>query len=124
MKFIRELNELGCVLALDNFGKGSSSVNHLKNFPISLVKIDKSLMPKNLEDSQQMALIKGLTLMVQLLKRDIVAEGIEEKDQIEVCAELGIKMAQGYYFSKAKSIEDIEHDILKAHRQKLATKQG
>mgnify|MGYP001942492608 FL=1 len=112
LKIINKLDEMGCKIALDNFGKGPSSINHLKVFPISLVKIDKSLMPKNLDDSQSMALIKGLTLMVQLLDRDIVAEGVETKEQISVCAELGIEKAQGFYFSKAKSIDDIKQEYL------------
>ncbi len=112
LKIINKLDEMGCKIALDNFGKGSSSINHLKVFPISLVKIDKSLMPENLDDSQNMALIKGLTLMLQLLERDIVAEGIETKAQISVCAELGINKAQGFFFSKAKSIDDIKLEYL------------
>lgn len=112
LKIINQLNEMGCRIALDNFGKGSSSINHLKNFPISLVKIDKSLMPESLDDSQNMALIKGLTLMIQLLNHDIVAEGVETKDHISICAELGIKKAQGFFFSKAKSVDDIKQDYL------------
>ena len=112
IKTIDQLNKLGCKIALDNFGKGSSSINHLKYFPISLVKIDRSLMPENLEDNQNMALIKGLTLMVQLLGRDIIAEGIETQDHISVCSELGIDKAQGFLFSKAISLEDVEERYL------------
>ena len=112
LKVINELDQMGCKIALDNFGKGSSSINHLRAFPISLVKIDRSLMPSNLDDSQSMALIKGLTLMVQLLKRDIIAEGVETKEQIAVCAELGINKAQGFYFSKAKSFDNIVEEYL------------
>lgn len=112
IKIINELNQLGCKIALDNFGRGSSTLNHLKTFPISIVKIDRSLMPKDLDDNDSMALIKGLTLMVQLLNCDIVAEGVETQEQISVCSELGINKAQGFFFSKAKSIEKIKQDYL------------
>lgn len=112
LKTINKLHEIGCKVALDNFGRGSSSVNHLKEYPISVIKIDRSLMPKNLEDRESMALIKGLTVMLQLLKRVIVAEGVETKENIAVCTELGIDKVQGFYFSEAKSFEDIEKGYL------------
>ncbi|WP_238326267.1 GGDEF domain-containing response regulator [Marinomonas sp. S3726] len=112
INIIRELDKLGCKIALDNFGKGSSSVNHLKKYPISLIKLDRSLMPKNLNDSQNMALIKGLTVMLQLLKREVVAEGVETEAHIAVCSELGINLMQGFYFSEAKGYEEIVQDYL------------
>nr|WP_082828065.1 MULTISPECIES: EAL domain-containing protein [unclassified Marinomonas] len=112
INIIRELDKLGCKIALDNFGKGSSSVNHLKKYPISLIKLDRSLMPKNLNDSQNMVLIKGLTVMLQLLKREVVAEGVETEAHIAVCSELGINLMQGFYFSEAKGYEEIVQDYL------------
>jgi len=69
-------------------------------------------MPKNLNDSQNMALIKGLTVMLQLLKREVVAEGVETEAHIAVCSELGINLMQGFYFSEAKGYEEIVQDYL------------
>ncbi|WP_438463924.1 two-component system response regulator [Marinomonas sp. PE14-40] len=113
INIIRELDKLGCKIALDNFGKGSSSVNHLKKYPISLIKLDRSLMPSNLDDSQNMALIKGLTVMLQLLKRDVVAEGVETEAHISVCSELGINLLQGFYFSEAIEYDEVVQNFLK-----------
>ena len=112
INIIRELDKLGCKIALDNFGKGSSSVNHLKKYPISLIKLDRSLMPSNLDDSQNMALIKGLTVMLQLLKRDVVAEGVETEAHISVCSELGISLLQGFYFSEAIEYDEVVQNFL------------
>lgn len=112
INIIRELDKLGCKIALDNFGKGSSSVNHLKKYPISLIKLDRSLMPSNLDDSQNMALIKGLTVMLQLLKRDVVAEGVETEAHISVCSELGINLLQGFYFSEAIEYDEVVQNFL------------
>lgn len=109
---ISELDKLGCKIALDNFGRGSLSVNHLKKYPISLIKLDRSLMPNNLDDSQNMALIKGLTVMLQLLKRDVVAEGVETDAHLAVCSELEINLLQGFYFSEAIEYDEIIQDFL------------
>jgi diguanylate cyclase (GGDEF)-like protein len=101
------INNLGCRIALDDFGSGFSSVSHLQSFPIDTVKIDKSLIMES-EQPKTRALIEGLSAMLHSLSLDIVAEGIENKKSLQFCQQLNIRRVQGYYFSKPFDARTIE----------------
>jgi EAL domain-containing protein (putative c-di-GMP-specific phosphodiesterase class I) len=106
-KVISALKELGCLLSLDDFGTGYSSIAHLRNYPISIVKIDKSLMPTSLEKSKNRSLVEGLVAMAKILGLDVIAEGIETQIHVDLCKSLNIRRVQGYFYSKPKSYDDI-----------------
>lgn len=112
INMMAELHNLGCKIALDDFGTGFSSVSHLQNFPISTVKIDKSLMLASTENKTQ-SLIKGLSLMLHSLDLEIVAEGIEDEDSLVLCQQLNIHRIQGYFISKPLEARTIEERFLK-----------
>lgn len=109
---ISALTESGCRLSLDDFGTGYSSISHLSNYPISIVKIDKSLMPENVLDTKNTALVEGLVAMATILGLDIVAEGVETKAQVDLCKRLNIRRAQGYFYSRPKPCLEIENTYL------------
>ena len=102
----------GCRLSLDDFGTGYSSISHLRNHPISIVKIDRSLMPKNVQDKKRSALVEGLVSMASILGLNVVAEGVETEEHAELCKRLKIQAVQGYYYSRPKSQSDIESEYL------------
>ncbi|MET1254195.1 EAL domain-containing protein [Aliikangiella maris] len=97
---IIKLTELGCRISLDDFGTGFSSLSHLRHYPISTLKIDRSLMPKSIEDTKNKNIVEGVTSMAKILKLEIVAEGVEEESNMQLCEELGIDFVQGYFISK------------------------
>jgi len=97
---INSLSELGCKIALDDFGTGFSSLSHLHHFPIDTVKIDKSLMPSEDVDFSNEKIIHGLVIMLQYLKLNIVAEGVEFQSHLAMCQSLNIQKLQGYLLSK------------------------
>jgi diguanylate cyclase (GGDEF)-like protein len=109
---INGLHELGCKLSLDDFGTGYSSISHLMNYPISIVKIDKSLMPSNENDKKNSTLIESLVSMATILGIDVVAEGVELEFQKELCKKLNIEHVQGYIYSKPLSKINIEDKYL------------
>jgi len=109
---ISALIESGCRLSLDDFGTGYSSISHLRNHPISIVKIDKSLMPKNVLDIKNIALVEGLVAMTTILGLDVVAEGVETQSHVELCQRLNIKRVQGYFYSRPKPSYEIEKEYL------------
>jgi diguanylate cyclase (GGDEF)-like protein len=109
---ISGLTENGCRLSLDDFGTGYSSIAHLRNYPISIMKIDRSLMPENVFDIKNAALVEGLVAMATILGLDIVAEGVETQSHVELCKKLNIKRAQGYFYSQPKPSQDIEETYL------------
>jgi diguanylate cyclase (GGDEF)-like protein len=109
---IAGLKESGCRLSLDDFGTGYSSIAHLRNYPISIVKIDKSLMPENQQDVKNIALVEGLVAMATILGLDVVAEGLETQIHVDLCKKLNIQRAQGYFYAKPKPQLEIEKDYL------------
>jgi len=109
---LADITEGGCSLSLDDFGTGYSSIAHLRNHPISIVKIDKSLMPKDKQDIKRIALVKGLVSMASILGLKVIAEGIETEHHAQLCKQFSIQRAQGYYYSRPKTQLDIENNYL------------
>ena len=107
-QIISVLTENGFRLSLDDFGTGYSSIAHLQNHPISIVKIDKSIMPETPKSTKDIALVEGLVAMATILGLDIIAEGAETQQHIELCKRLNIKRVQGYFYSRPKSCHEIE----------------
>jgi EAL domain-containing protein (putative c-di-GMP-specific phosphodiesterase class I) len=92
--------DLGLYLSLDHFGAGYSSIKHLQVLPISMIKIDRSLifdLSTNLD--HQMA-VKAIIELAHILGYEVVAEGVETKKESTLLHELGCDHAQGYLFSK------------------------
>ena len=106
------INDLNCRLSLDDFGTGFSSISHLRNYPITVVKIDKSLMPQGKDDLKLIALIESMVSMASILGLDIVAEGVETEYQLMLCRQFNIQHIQGYYFSPPLKQQDIEERYL------------
>ncbi|MBL4630430.1 MAG: EAL domain-containing protein [Paraglaciecola sp.] len=105
---ITQLCELGCKLALDDFGTGFSSLSHLVNFPITTVKLDKSLLPTSNKDTRRLKIVKGIAAMVNIIELHIVAEGVETEFQRDLCQSLNVNELQGYFFDKPMPTHEIE----------------
>ena len=110
---ISELESFGCKLALDDFGTGFSSLSHLLNYPISIVKLDKSLLPSNNTEKRHHSIVKGIAAMASTIGLHIVAEGVETQYQCDLCSELKVDEIQGYFFEKAIPANEIENSWLK-----------
>jgi diguanylate cyclase (GGDEF)-like protein len=111
-KHINQLCELGCKLALDDFGTGFSSLSHLVNFPINIVKLDKSLLPTSDADVRRLKIVKGIAAMVSIIELHIVAEGVETEFQRDLCQDLKVNELQGYFFDKPMIASGIEQKWL------------
>jgi len=99
-KNIREIHNMGIGISLDDFGTGYSSINHLKILPISTIKIDKSFV-SNIKTSQNdLLIVKSLTALGKSLGFNVIAEGIENEDQLKMLLESGCPQGQGYYLGK------------------------
>ena len=105
---IKQIKSLGCKLALDDFGTGYSSISHLLLLPIDTVKLDKSIMPGADNNQDSSKLVTAMITLIKSLNLNIVAEGIEEERQKDLMIEHGVMRAQGYYFSKPMSVQEIE----------------
>ncbi|MBT2694027.1 bifunctional diguanylate cyclase/phosphodiesterase [Bacillus sp. ISL-55] len=110
-----QLKELGITLAIDDFGTGYSSLSLLKHFPIDKIKIDKSFVDDIIHHSNQGAMVKTIIDMGHNLKFSVIAEGVEEQEQVEFLLKNGCVVGQGYHFSRPLSVEAMEELLIKSN---------
>jgi len=103
---LKELKKIGVLLALDDFGTGYSSLTHLKRFPIDALKIDQSFTRDLAMNGDGANIVTAMIGMGKNLHMQVVAEGVETRQQLEILQERGCAEAQGYYFSEPVPGED------------------
>jgi diguanylate cyclase (GGDEF)-like protein len=96
---LRKIRELGVRLALDDFGTGYSSLSLLQRFPLQRLKIDRAFVRGIADNSGDQALVRTIIAMGHSLQLDMVAEGVETLNQLQVLEGLGCQKAQGYLIS-------------------------
>jgi len=110
---VEGLAELGVRLALDDFGTGFSSLSHLREFPIDQIKIDRLFISSMFEEGANGAIAAALLGMSRVLRVGVVAEGVEEAEQVTALQQLGCPSAQGYYFAEPMDARNLA-EILRA----------
>ena len=101
---LNKLVEMGFELSLDDYGTGYSNINRFSSLPISIVKIDKSLVDES-EDENIKKILNYSFNIVKDLKKQTVVEGVETKEQLDRFIAFGADYIQGYYFSKPLDFE-------------------
>lgn len=107
---IAKLNELkgrGISLAVDDFGTGYSSLAYLKRLPIDTLKIDRSFVSNIADGSPDGAIVGAILALAGKLNLQVVAEGVEDCNQLNFLKENKCSLLQGYYFSPAKPVEEV-----------------
>lgn len=104
---LHNLRDMGVKLMLDDFGTGSSSLERLQNLPIDTIKIDQSFVEKMALGGRHQRLMKAMIELAQNLNKQIVAEGVEQEDQLSMLRELGCDFAQGYILGRPMSASRI-----------------
>jgi PAS domain S-box-containing protein len=97
---LQKIKDLGVVLALDDFGTGYASLSYLRQFPIDVVKIDRSFTAHVGSKDGDLVLLKGIIDLGHALELNLVAEGIETSEQHTIVRKLGCQQAQGFYFGR------------------------
>lgn len=106
INILQQLKAMGIHIAIDDFGTGYSSLSYLKRFPLAILKIDKSFIDGVTQDAEDAAIVTAITQMAHSLKLRIVAEGVEQAEQLEYLKDCACDAYQGYYFSKPVAAED------------------
>jgi diguanylate cyclase len=97
---MRDLKKLGISLALDDFGKGYSSLSYLHRFPIDRIKIDRDFV-RGLPDSRaDQAIVSAVLSFARALDMEVVAEGVETQQHVDALRDLGCEYAQGFFFHR------------------------
>src|SRR5581483_4267054 len=94
--WMKQLKELGCLFALDDFGIGLSSFSYLRALAVDYIKIDGSFIHNLDTDPANRAIVRAITTVANALNKDVIAEWVENKATTETLRELGVKYGQGY----------------------------
>lgn len=105
---IQALKEKGIGFSLDDFGTGYSSLAYMKRFPVDVLKIDRSFIVDMLGDEQEMAIVQGIISMAKVFHRDLIAEGIENEEQISALIAMGCHKGQGFWIGRPMPVEQLE----------------
>lgn len=104
---INEIKRLGVQLALDDFGTGYSSFSSICNFPLDIVKLDKSYIDEIEHNDRAKTLVRNIASMSNELGLTIVAEGVETASQVRKLKVWNIKDLQGFYFYKPMPMHEV-----------------
>jgi len=113
IRIMHRLKDIGFKLSIDDFGTGYSSLSYLKQFPIDKLKIDRAFVMDIESNKDDKVLAKTIVDLAHNLNLTIVAEGVENQQQLEIIETLGAEEIQGFYFSKPKPATEIEDEYFK-----------
>lgn len=97
---LSRLTKLGVSISIDDFGTGYSSLSYLKRFPVHQLKVDQSFVRGLTTDTDDAAITEAVIRLGHGLRLDVIAEGVETGEQLEILADFGCEKAQGYLFCK------------------------
>lgn len=110
---LNAVRDMGVKIAIDDFGTGYTSINYLRQLPVSIIKIDRAFI-KGLPQSKDDATIaSAILLLAHQLGLEVVAEGVETVEQLNFLHEKGCDMIQGYYISPPQPLHKLEAYIAK-----------
>lgn len=104
---LKRLHKLGVKISLDDFGTSYSSLSYLHNFPVDVLKIDRSFVSRLDGQNSNSTIVKTIVVLAETLGMKIVAEGIETPEQAVQLKELNCLYGQGYLFSKPLTSEAV-----------------
>ena len=106
VRTLEKLNALGVTISVDDFGVGYSSLNYLKRFPIHKLKIDQSFVRDVIDDANDAAIASAIIALAHALKLDVIAEGVEQLEQLFFLSRQGCHEVQGHLISRPISNRD------------------
>jgi diguanylate cyclase (GGDEF)-like protein/PAS domain S-box-containing protein len=127
---LEELSKAGYTSVIDDFGIGFSSLNYIKKLPISKLKIDKSFIQSCINDPRDLAIVKAIITMAHSLKLKVLAEGVENPEQLTLLTSMGCDQIQGYLISRPLPANEFrslllhEYDLGHAWSLQKATNPG
>ena len=109
---LKQLHEYGYIVEMDDFGSGYSSLNMLKSLPVDVLKIDMNFLGKSEDAHRADTIVKNIINLSLDLGIVALTEGVENRDQYDILADMGCKLFQGYYFSKPVPVDDFEDLVI------------
>lgn len=106
-ELLQRYSEAGIKILLDDFGTGYSSLSYLHQFPINVLKVDRSFVSAMDKRNENMAIIKTIKTLASSLNMEVVAEGIETIEQLSILKEMQFEYGQGYYYSRPMPPDEV-----------------
>ena len=100
IRIMQQLRDLGIRLSIDDFGTGYSSLSYLMRFPLDLLKIDRTFVTNIANDTNSASIVKIIISLARTLNIEVLAEGVDNPEQVTAISALGCDIFQGYYFAK------------------------
>lgn|GEM_PF-1749491 len=113
---LEQIKEMGMTLSLDDFGTGYSSLRHLRELTLNVIKIDQSLIRDLHKNEVDKDITDSILSLAQRLKMKVVAEGVENQEEMAALLELGCEFYQGFYFSKPLNAKAFEKLVFEDHK--------
>jgi EAL domain-containing protein (putative c-di-GMP-specific phosphodiesterase class I) len=114
---LKALKGMGVRLAIDDFGTGFSSLSYLKRFPLDILKIDRTFINDITTDPDDAAITLATIEMAHTLKLQVIAEGVETREQLDFLIRAGCDIYQGYFFSRPVAADEIPAIFLASSRK-------
>ena len=111
--FLKKLRENGIETAIDDFGTGYSSLSNLRDFPVSMIKIDRSFINNDVANVNDEIVLKNIINMAKELGIEVLTEGVEREDQVELLKSVGCRFAQGFLYDNPMPDKDFEKRLIK-----------
>ena len=116
------LRDLNVGVSIDDFGTGYSSLSYLKRFPVTTLKIDRSFVTDVVTNSADAGIVRAVVAMAHGLKLNVIAEGVETKEQFAYLRENGCDALQGYWFSRPLAVDRVDV-LLAEERERWSAKE-
>ena len=111
---LNDIAEIGVSIALDDFGKGYSSLSYLRNFPADVLKIDKAFIDQLGHAEKDTAIVEAMIDLSHKLGIKVVAEGVEIGQQMQFLRDKGCDYIQGYYYAKPMPLKEFRHFVARS----------
>lgn len=112
---LNKLRDLSIRLSLDDFGTGYSSLSYLHQFPFDTIKIDRTFIQTMHDSDGRLEIVRAIIALARALGKNVVAEGLETLEQIDLLTKLGCDFGQGYYFARPMDARATESFLTKTH---------
>ena len=115
-KKLAEIRKLGIKISLDDFGTGYSSLSYLNELQVDRIKIDK-IFVDGILTAKKGAIASAIAMLAKSYNLDVIAEGVENEEQLKFLSQIGCNVIQGYYYSKPLNKNDFEKFMKRKHKK-------